>query len=131
MREPDIELDGWCLADGEERHSEAPTDFWIPSAEERERLQPGDYAKLIFHIAVDDREAPVSVERMWVVVRERLPGTYLGVLDNDPDAIEENDELWSGIEVPFNPRHVIDIRSRTGASIKLAAQEPRRRWPPQ
>jgi len=71
----------------------------------------------------------VSVERMWVVVRERVPGGYLGVLNNDPDAIEENDELWSGIELPFAPRHVINIQPRTDASIALAAQEPKRRWP--
>lgn len=128
MQEPDIERDGWCLDDGEERQREAPNKFWVPSADEREGLQPGDYAKLIFRISVDDGEAPVSVERMWVVVRERIPGGYLGTLDNDPDAIEENDELWSGIELPFSPRHVIDIQSRTEASIELAAQEPRRRW---
>lgn len=131
MQEPDIERDGWCLDDGEERHREAPKEFWLPSAEAREGLQPGDYAKLIFHISVDDDEAPASVERMWVVVRERIPGGYLGTLDNDPDAIEENDELWSGIELPFAARHVIDVQSRTEASIELAAQEPRRRWPRQ
>jgi uncharacterized protein YegJ (DUF2314 family) len=85
MREPDLERDGWCLDDGEERHREAPATFWIPDAESREELQPGDYAKLIFRIAVDDGDAGASVERMWVIVRERTLGAYLGVLDNDPD----------------------------------------------
>ena len=36
-------------------------------------------------------------------------GLYLGELANDPSAIAKNDELWSGAELPFAPRHVIDI----------------------
>jgi hypothetical protein len=30
MREPHIDIDGWCLEDGEERHHAAPDTFWIP-----------------------------------------------------------------------------------------------------
>jgi hypothetical protein len=130
MREPDFDLDGWCLDDGEELHRQAPSTFWIPSPEERDGLQPGDYAKLDFRISVADPDEPVSVERMWVIVRERIPGGYFGVLDNDPDAIEENDEFWSGIELPFAPRHIINIQPRTEDSVALAAIEPKRRWPP-
>ncbi|WP_374660654.1 hypothetical protein, partial [Phenylobacterium sp.] len=62
MREPDFEGDGWCLDDGEELHREAPSKFWIPSADERERLQPGDHAKLIFRISIDNDEAPVDTQ---------------------------------------------------------------------
>lgn len=129
MREPDIEVDGWCLDDGEAYHAEAPDTFWIPDRESRESLEPGDLAKLIFRFNVDDAEDPVAVERMWVLVRERVPGGYLGVLDNDPDALEENDEFWSGIELPFAPQHVINISSRDEATIALATEEPKRRWP--
>jgi hypothetical protein len=129
MREPDSEIDGWCLEDGEEYHREAPDTFWIPELEAREGLQPGDLAKLIFRISIDNPEEPVSVERMWVLVREIIPGGYLGILDNDPDAIEENKEFWSGIELPFEPRHVINIGERDENSVALAAQEPKRRWP--
>ena len=129
MREPDFDLDGWSLDDGEERHAEAPGTFFIPDLEQRHALQPGDFAKLVFRIAVEDINQPISVERMWVVVRDCVPGGYLGVLDNDPDAIEENDEFWSGIELPFAPRHIVNIQPRTEDSVALAAKEPRRRWP--
>ena len=129
MREPDIDIDGWCLADGENYHRAAPNSFWIPSLEARESLQPGDFAKLIFRISVDDPDEPVAVERMWVLVRERIPGGYLGILDNDPDAIAENEEFWSGIELPFGAHHVINIDERDENTVALAAQEPKRRWP--
>jgi len=117
------------LDDGETRHREAPDTFWIPELEVREGLRIGDLAKLIFRISVDNAEEPVAVERMWVLVRECIPGGYLGILDNDPDAIEENEEFWSGIELPFAPRHVIDVDEQDKNSIALARQVPRRRWP--
>jgi len=129
MREPDFQLDGWCLDDGEEYHRASPDTFWIPDSHEREGLQPGDLAKLIFRISVDDENEPVAVERMWVLVRERIDGGYLGVLDNDPYAVAQNDELWSGVELPFSARHVIDIRERDEKTIALAAQTPKKRWP--
>jgi hypothetical protein len=129
MRKPDIEMDGWCLDSGEAYHADAPLTFWIPDRDRRERLQPGDYAKLIFNISVDNPEEPVVVERMWVIVRERTPGGYLGVLDNEPDSIGENDEFWVGTELPFRPEHIINIEDRDEASIPLATEEPRTRWP--
>jgi hypothetical protein len=129
MREPDIELDGWCLDGGEAYHADAPSTFWIPARDHRESLQPGDFAKLIFRISVDNSEEPVAVERMWVVVRKRIPGGYLGVLDNEPDSIGENDEFWVGTELPFRPEHIINIEDRDAASISLATEEPRTRWP--
>jgi hypothetical protein len=70
MRQPDIQLDGWCLDSGEAYHADAPSTFWIPARDRRESLQPGDFAKLIFRISVDNLEEPVTVERMWVIVRE-------------------------------------------------------------
>ncbi|WP_431851156.1 hypothetical protein [Allosphingosinicella sp.] len=129
MREPDFDVDGWCLDDGEEYHREAPETFWIPSKAAREGLYPGDLAKLIFRIDVGGEDKQVAVERMWVLVRERIPNGYLGILDNNPHAIEENDELWSGIELPFSARHVIDIDTANEKTITIAAEEPRRRWP--
>lgn len=56
MREPDIEVDGWCLEDGEALHREAPDTFWIPDLERRETLKPGDLVKLVFRISVDNNE---------------------------------------------------------------------------
>jgi len=109
VREPDYETDGWCLENGEELHREAPHTFWLPALKDRQSLQPGDLVKLIFRISLYDEEEPVAVERMWVIVRERVGDQYLGILDNNPYAIEENEQLWSGIELPFSPCHIIDI----------------------
>ncbi|MGK6356588.1 hypothetical protein ACMGDH_15350 [Sphingomonas sp. DT-207] len=128
MREPDFNIDGWCLDDGEAYHAEAPDTFWIPERHRRESLGPGDLAKLIFRISIDNADERVSVERMWVLVRERTPDGYLGVLDNEPDAIAENDELWLGTELPFSAKHVINIEQRDAHTIELALKEPRTRW---
>ena len=129
MKEPDFEIDGWCLEDAEARHQEAPDSFWLPEEEKRKALQPGDLAKLVFRISVDNDENPVAVERMWVLVRERTGSHYFGILDNDPYAIEENDEFWSGTEVPFSARHVIDIDPADETTRSRAAALPRRAWP--
>ncbi|KQZ72657.1 hypothetical protein ASE06_09180 [Sphingopyxis sp. Root214] len=128
MREPDFEVDGWCLENGEAYHAEAPDTFWLPERSRRETLQPGDIAKLIFRISVENEEESVAVERMWVLVREVVPGGYLGVLDNELDAIAENDEFWLGTELPFTAKHVINIEERDANTIALAQNEPRRRW---
>ena len=128
MREPDFEQDGWCLDDGEEYHRDAPDTFWLPQVEDRQSLKPGELVKLIFRISVGDKEEPVAVERMWVIVRERVGDQYLGVLDNDPYAISENEELWSGVELPFSPRHVIDIDRRNPAEALEPLPLPTRFW---
>ncbi len=129
MREPSWEIDGWELDNGEELHRAYPDTFWIPEREHREALYPGDYAKLVFRIALADDADPVSVERMWVIVRERTPWGYFGQLRNEPDAIEENDELWLDTELPFRPEHIIDIQYADEESVDLARQPPRRPWP--
>lgn len=128
MREPDFKIDGWCLEDGEAYHAEAPDTFWIPERHRREGLQEGDLAKLIFRISVDNGDENVAFERMWVLVRERTADGYLGVLDNEPDAIAENDEFWLGSELPFSAKHVINIEERDANTIALALKEPRTRW---
>lgn len=128
MREPDFEIDGWCLEDGEAYHAEAPDTFWIPERHRRDGLEPGDLAKLIFRISVDKGDENVAVERMWVLVRERTADGYLGVLDNEPSAIAENDEFWLGSELPFSAKHVINIEERDANTIALASKEPRTRW---
>ena len=129
MKEPDLDRDGWCLEDGEARHSGAPETFWIPDLSRRESLQPGDLVKLLFRISRDDEADPVAVERMWVLVRGRAGSHYFGVLCNDPDSIEENDELWSGVEIPFGARHVIDIIPADDSSREKAKEPPTRNWP--
>jgi len=127
MRTPDLHDDGWCLESGLERHLLHPESFEIPDEAVRRGLQPGDFAKLIFVVAVEDEEAPI-VERMWVVVREVAGDSYFGLLDNEPD-IGENDEFWIGTEVPFGQEHVIDVQPGDAKSRAYAAQPPLKRWP--
>ncbi len=66
---------------------------------------------------------------MWVLVRAKVGDHYFGILDNDPYAIEENDEFWSGIELPFAAWHVIDIDPADDATRAKSAAAPRRDWP--
>jgi hypothetical protein len=123
MRLPDLEKDGWGLEDGEQRNREAPKTFLIPHLALRKILRPGDFAKLIFEIAVEgEAHAPVErhVERMWVIIRARTPGGYIGMLDNEPRCIPENDRLWLGTEIPFEYRHIIAVRHGNEASLALA-----------
>jgi hypothetical protein len=119
MRAPSFVRDGWCLEDGEKRHREAPATFHIPDLALREILQPGDLAKLIFRIAVEGDEHG-AVERMWVIIRERVPCGYVGMLDNDPDSIAKNDRFWCGTELPFEYRHIIAVSHADETSTALA-----------
>lgn len=127
MRTPDLDEDGWCLESGLERHLLHPESFEIPDEATRTGLRPGDFAKLIFVIAVEEDDEPI-VERMWVVVREAADGGYFGLLDNEPE-IDENDEFWLGTEVPFGPEHVIEVQAGNAESRDYAAREPLRVWP--
>lgn len=129
MREPNLELDGWALRNGVEAHMAAPQTFWIPDEATRRNLKPGDFAKLIFEIRVDNEQEPLAVERMWVVVREVVGDRYVGLLDNEPDSIAENPEFWVGTEVPFGPDHVINVQAGDPQSVALAASAPLRSWP--
>lgn len=128
MREPSLQIDGWHLHNAEYYQRMAPDTFCIPGELEREGLQIGDFAKLVFEICTDKENERFVIERMWVVVTARIESGYVGVLDNDPREIHENDQLWSGAELPFSARHVIAIQQRDAASIELALREPRRRW---
>jgi hypothetical protein len=129
MREPCADLDGWSLESAEERAAANPDTFEIPPPEIRKSLRPGDFAQLIFLIHFAGEEHPQG-ERMWVIVRKRLDGGYLGRLDNVPATVEENEEFGYGMELPFEPRHIMDARPGNARSRALAAWFPKRRWPP-
>ncbi len=103
-----LEEDGWTLECGETRHAEAPETFWIPPQGARSSLEPDQIVKLMFRIAHDDEsgQPTESVERMWVVVAAHEGDRYRGVLDNDPFCTEA---IRAGLEVDFEPRHVIQI----------------------
>ncbi|TVL18219.1 hypothetical protein AYI92_12515 [Shewanella xiamenensis] len=103
-----IEIDGWELNDGETIHHQHSDTFWIPSFEARSNLKTGQLVKLIFQIITEDDAGveEVNVERMWVIVKDRINNIYRGQLDNDPYCTEE---IRSGMEVWFQPKHIIDI----------------------
>jgi hypothetical protein len=128
LRTPDLHRDGWCLEDGEVLRGQAPDTFQIPNLFVRRFLQPRDFAKLVFKISLEGEDNRESVERMWVIVRERIEGGYVGILDNNPDTIGENDSLWSGTELPFEPRHIIAAHHGDADSRRLAAEPPPIPW---
>ncbi len=65
---------------------------------------------------------------MWVLVTARNESGYVGILDNDPTEIAENDELWSGTELPFGAANVIAVTERNENSLAMAELPPRRSW---
>ena len=103
MRNVSEEPAGYEIANAEDLNRENPRSFFIPSRGERESLQPGDYAKLLFEITERSAGLP-SGERMWVGVTGRDEQGYLGELANDPAAITT--VKW-GDTVRFGPEHVI------------------------
>lgn len=98
------------LEDAEVRAREHPGSFFIPSAEERSSIQPGQIVKLIFVIETPDE---VQAERMWVITKRLENGRYIGVLDNQPATTEA---IAPGMEVAFEPRHVIAIHEQRASS---------------
>lgn len=100
------QLDGrvtFTLEDAENLSRENPDSFWIPARGRRESLVEEDLVKLIFNISDGDQ---TQGERMWVLVKSADRSRYIGVLDNDPHF---TDQIKAGLEVEFEPRHVIDI----------------------
>ena len=105
-----IARDGWQLISAEDRNAAHPEMFKIPAREKRERLVPGDGAKLLFDIEtrVNGRVVDRGVDRMWVIVKARTEGGYIGVLDNSPGTAE-NLRLSEGDNIAFGPEHVAEI----------------------
>lgn len=95
---------GFELGNGEEMNAQHPRSFFIPSAEERAGLVPGDIVKLLFLPDGDDAE--LGGERMWVEVTETTEVGWIGRLDNDPVVIEG---IRAGDPIAFAARHVISI----------------------
>ena len=126
MRTPDLRIDGWTLDNAEDRAVLYPDTFLIPDRGIRVALLPGDYAKLIFRIALENGEA---AERMWVVVRKVMGDRYMGLLENTPTQIAENEDLWLGVELPFGPEHIVAVQQGDADSLKLSARAPLKYWP--
>ncbi len=84
MKLPTYENDHYELDNGEKIHNENPESFWLPSKKLRENLQVGDLVKLIFRMSERENHENVTVERMWVKIKEKNGSFYSGTLDNDP-----------------------------------------------
>jgi hypothetical protein len=106
-----IDADGWQLESAEARHAVSPDTFWVPPRAQREGLQPGDGAKLLFQItSAGETGVGRGVERLWVIVRRRVGGLYVAVLDSTPSSTDPStSSLVRGCVVVFAPEHVADI----------------------
>jgi hypothetical protein len=106
-----LKIDYWELESGEARHAASPDTFWIPNRRDRETLKPGSGVKLLFIIETEDETGiQQGVERMWVIIKRRLPGVYIGILDSEPATFEPDPSFLSrGSEIVFKPEHIIDI----------------------
>lgn len=85
------------LESAEERHNTKPDTLWIPHEYFRERLQPGDHARVIFKVATHC--GGIGGERIWLTVTRRVGDLFIGVLVRNP----------SSAPVQFRIEHVIDI----------------------
>jgi hypothetical protein len=134
MRLASRKHDYWELRSGEKAHSEHLDTFWIPTLEERQNLQIGQAARLIFDIELEDEEGNIEIqgERMWVIFAEKYHSFYLGILDNSPGSFEISPDayLCFGAEIPFLPEHIIDTDEVPQHYVKWQLnQPPERQWP--
>lgn len=90
----------YYLIDCVKRNKVNPATFHIPNKEERQNLQIGDYAKLIFN----------DKERMWVQITKKVSSEkYQGSLANDPYDKDKDIDLKFGDEIQFGIKHICDI----------------------
>jgi hypothetical protein len=134
MRLASFERDYWQLRSAEESHRQHPDTFWIPPLEQRQSLQRGQSARLVFEIEGEEEDGTVVVqgERMWVIVAEKIGDTYIGILDNQPACLERCDDVYLrfGAEVPFRAENVIDIGQPRPEYVEWQlGQPPDRVWP--
>lgn len=134
MRPANLQEHNWQLESGEARNGAYPHSFEIPPRDRRDSLQRGQAAKLLFELEVETGAGAVEriVERMWVLVTERVDGGYIGMLDNEPTSLEAGADVYlvKGAEIPFWPEHVIQIEEPPAAYLEeRLGQPPARRWP--
>ena len=133
MRAATIDRHYWQLESGEARHA-ASTRFHIPDRAAREALRRGQAAKLLFEIEGETEDGTVEriVERMWVLVAERVGDGYVGILDNQPSSLDRSPDVYltEGAEIPFWPEHVIAIAEPPPEWIaSRLGRPPARTWP--
>lgn len=106
MNLPSYKEDNYVLDNGEEIHQEHPESYWIPEKNLRESLSSGDLVKLVFRMEETKGSEDLSVERMWVEIKQKHDEIYEGILDNDPAGSEC---VVCGQTVYFKACHVIQI----------------------
>lgn len=105
---PEHDGSAWSLEDGEAVHAANPRSFFIPPAEHRRDIRPGEAAKLSFVAGSDPSKAGAdNTEQLWVqVVDVGSVGFYRGRLDDDPRVVRG---LKDGDVVDFEARHVVGL----------------------
>lgn len=97
----------WQLDDAADVAATHKYTFYKPSPEILSRVAVGENVKLIFR-GDSDEAGGVAVERMWVLVDERLAdGSFRSRLDNDPYDIKD---LKAGDPVRFESKHIIQTQ---------------------
>lgn len=98
----------WWLQDAEALNAEHPRSFFIPPADRRRALVPGDLVRLGFAYGPHaDRRGEGHIERMWVQVLEQPDGDSAhGRLRNNPDRLAE---LEIGDLIAFAASNVLSI----------------------
>lgn len=133
MRQPSLKTDYWELRSAEKSHAKYGDSFWIPLWEERQNIRRGQATRLIFDIEVDnDGHIEVQGERMYVIVSEKIGGTYIGILDNQPACLNFEDDVYlcMGAELPFLAEQVIGIENPPQEYVDWQlSQKPERIWP--
>ena len=134
MKLPTIEDNSWCLHSGEAAHATLPDSFTIPPLTERQALQVGDAARLLFEILTLDAQghSRANQEIMWVIVAECHPEYYIGILDEQPGCLEPSSDNYVifGAEIPFGAEHIIEIaHPPQDYSDWQLSQNPERIWP--
>ncbi len=97
-------------------HGEHPDTFWVPNAEEKADLRPGDLVKLMWVINRPRKSWPGG-ERMWVKITHRDGDNFVGTLDNWPVYVY----LRPDETVRFHAEAIIDYSFPEGAQEDEAA----------
>lgn len=103
---------------GLERHREYPDSFWVPSADEKAALQPGDLVKLMWSVRPKSKGA-ASGERMWVSITRREGDQLEGALESWPVVVY----LEPGETVKFHIDDIIDYDYDLGEADSVSAGE--------
>lgn len=116
MKLPSYEIDHYELDNVEKLQESHSGGFWIPDKTKRQNLNIGDVVKLSFRMQHIDSPNDVSIECMWVQIKELKDGFFIGTLDNGP---YDRGHLQYPKKVVFKPEHVMDIYDETDSSFLI------------